>query len=452
MMLTKKALDRRTFLRGAAGITMALPLLDAMVPAMSAMRLTAASPATRLGFVYVPNGIIQKGWLPAVTGRGYEFASTMQPLAPFRDKMLVLSNLMQNSGRALGDGAGDHARAGATWLTGVHPKRTGGANIHAGISADQVAARALDQKTQFGSLELGLEEATLAGDCDSGYSCAYTNTVSWRSPTTPNPVEINPRAVFERLFGDGETTDPKARLQRMNEDRSLLDFVRGDVARLQPTLGARDKSKLDEYLDGIRDIERRIQKAEAQSASVQVPLMDRPSGIPEEFEEHAKLMTDLMVIAFQTDMTRVVSFMMAREGSNRSYRSIGVPDGHHSVTHHQNDPVKIAKTMKIDQLHVQTFAYLLAKMDATKDGDGTLLDHSLVLFGSSIGDGNAHTHHDLPLVLAGGASCNIKGGRHIRYAPETPMNNLLVTMLDKVGVPADHLGDATGKLDQLSDV
>ncbi len=451
MMLTQKALARRTFLRGA-GVAMALPLLDAMVPALKATSLTPANPAVRLGFVYVPNGIIQKGWLPAKVGTGYEFASTMKPLEPYRDKMLVLSNLMQNGGRALGDGAGDHARAGATWLTGVHPKRTGGADIRAGISADQVAARELSKKTQFGSLEIGLEEPNLAGDCDSGYSCAYTNTISWRTPTTPNPMEVNPRAVFERLFGDGETTDPKARLKLMNEDRSLLDFVRGDLARLQPALGSRDKSKLDEYLEGIRDIERRIQKAEQQSATVSVPLLERPSGIPEEFEEHAKLMSDLMVMAYQTDMTRVVSFMMAREGSNRSYRSIGVPDGHHSVTHHQNDPEKIAKTMKIDELHVKTFSYLVSKMAATKDGDGTLLDHTMLLFGSSISDGNAHTHHDLPLVLVGGSSVNIKGGRHVRYAPETPMNNLLLTMLDKAGIPAETLGDGTGELDQLSGV
>ncbi len=451
MMLTQKALARRSFLRGA-GVAMALPFLDAMVPAMKATGLSAANPAVRMGFVYVPNGIISKGWLPSKVGTGYEFMSSMKPLEPFREKMLVLSNLMQNGGRALGDGAGDHARAGASWLTGVHPKRTGGADIRAGISADQVAARELGNKTQFGSLEIGLEEPNLAGDCDSGYSCAYTNTISWRTPTTPNPMEVNPRAVFERLFGDGETTDPKSRLKVLRENRSLLDFVRGDVARLEPTLGARDKTKLDEYLEGIRDIERRIQKAEQQSATVQMPLIERPSGIPEEFEDHAKLMSDLMVIAFQTDMTRVVSFMMAREGSNRSYRSIGVPDGHHSVTHHQNDPEKIAKTMKIDELHVRTLAYLLGRMEATKDGDGTLLDHSMILFGSSIGDGNAHTHHDLPLVLAGGANVNIKGGRHIRYAPETPMNNLLVTMLDKAGVPAEKLGDATGELDQLSGV
>jgi Protein of unknown function (DUF1552) len=451
MILSQKALARRTFLRGA-GVTLALPLLDAMVPALRATRLTAANPAMRLGFVYVPNGIIQKAWLPSKVGSGFEFPSTMKPLEPLREKMLVLSNLMQNGGRALGDGAGDHARAGATWLTGVHPKRTEGSDLRAGVSADQIAAREFGKTTQFGSLELGLEEPSLAGGCDSGYSCAYTNTISWRTPTTPNPMEVNPRAVFERLFGDGESTDPKARLKVMNEDRSLLDFVRGDVARLQPSLGARDKSKLDEYLEGIRDIERRIQKAEAQSASVQVPVLERPSGIPDEFEEHAKLMSDLMVIAYQTDMTRVISFMMAREGSNRSYRSIGVPDGHHSVTHHQNDPEKIAKTVKIDELHVKTFSYLASKMEATKDGDGTLLDHTMLLFGSSIGDGNAHTHHDLPLVLVGGTGCAIKGGRHIRYAPETPMNNLLMTMLDKAGVPAETLGDATGRLDQLSGV
>jgi hypothetical protein len=451
MIITKKALHRRTFLRGI-GTTLALPLLDAMIPAMAATRVTPANPAVRLGFVYVPNGIIQKGWLPSTTGAGFEFASTMKPLEPFRDKLLVLSNLMQNGGRALGDGAGDHARAGASWLTGVHPKKTEGVNIMAGVSADQIAAKELGKKTQLASLEIGLEEPTLAGSCDTGYSCAYTNTISWRTPTTPNPMEINPRAVFERLFGDGDSTEPAARLKLMREDRSILDFVREDVARLEPGLGSRDKSKLNEYLDGIREIERRIQKAEEQSATMKVPLLERPSSIPDEFEEHAKLMSDLMVIAYQTDMTRVISFMMAREGSNRSYRSIGVSDGHHSVTHHQNDPEKIAKTMKIDELHVRSFAYLLNKMNSTPDGDGTLLDHSVILYGSSISDGNVHTHHDLPLVLAGGASARIKGGRHIRYAPETPMNNLLLTMLDRSGVPAETLGDSTGKLDQLSDV
>jgi hypothetical protein len=451
MIITKTSLPRRTFLRGL-GTTLALPLLDAMVPAMAATRDTPAKPAVRLGFVYVPNGIIQKAWLPSKVGAGYEFASTMKPLEPYRDKMLVLSNLMQNGGRALGDGAGDHARAGASWLTGVHPKRTEGSDIQAGVSVDQIAAKELGKNTQLASLEIGLEEPTLAGSCDTGYSCAYTNTISWRTPTTPNPMEINPRAVFERLFGDGETTDPAARLKLMKEDRSILDFIRGDVARLEPGLGTRDKSKLAEYLDGIRDIERRIQKAEEQSATMKVPLLERPTSIPDEFEEHAKLMSDLMVIAFQTDMTRVISFMMAREGSNRSYRSIGVADGHHSVTHHQNDPEKIAKTIKIDELHVRSFAYLIERLNATPDGDGTLLDHSMILYGSSIGDGNVHTHHDLPLVLVGGAAGKIKGGRHIRYADETPMNNLLLSMLDKAGIPAETLGDSTGKLDQLSGV
>ena len=450
MIITKKSLDRRTFLRGA-GAVLALPFLDAMTPAFAGTS-GAAKPAIRLGFVYVPNGIIQKGWLPSKVGTGFEMASTMKPLEAHRDQLLVLSNLMQNGGRALSDGAGDHARAGASWLTGVHPKKTEGADIRAGVSADQIAAQELGKVTQFGSLEIGLEEPNLAGGCDSGYSCAYTNTTSWRTPTTPNPMEINPRAVFERLFGDGETTDPAARLKQLRQDRSILDFVRGDVARLEPGLGLRDKSKLDEYLEGIRDIERRIQKAEKQSATMKLPLMERPTSIPDEFVEHAKLMSDLMVIAFQTDMTRVVSFMMAREGSNRSYRSIGVPDGHHSVTHHQNDPDKIAKTMKIDELHVQSFSYLLDRLKATPDGDGTLLDHSMILYGSSISDGNAHTHHDLPLVLAGGKSCGIQGGRHIRYKEETRMNNLLVTMLDKAGVRAETLGDATGPLDQLSGI
>ena len=450
MIITKKSLARRSFLRGI-GTTLALPFLDAMMPAMAGTG-AAVKPTIRLGFVYVPNGIIQKGWLPSKVGTGFEMASTMKPLEAHRDQIVVLSNLMQNGGRALSDGAGDHARAGASWLTGVHPKKTEGADIRAGVSADQIAAQELGKKTQFASLEIGLEEPNLAGGCDSGYSCAYTNTISWRTPTTPNPMEVNPRAVFERLFGDGESTDAASRIKRMEQDRSILDFVRGDVARLESGLGSRDKGKLDEYLEGIRDIERRIQKAEQQSASMKVPLMERPTSIPDEFTDHAKLMSDLMVIAFQTDMTRVVSFMMAREGSNRSYRSIGVPDGHHSVTHHQNDPEKIAKTMKIDELHVQSFAYLLDRLKATPDGDGTLLDHSMILYGSSISDGNAHTHHDLPLVLAGGSACDIKGGRHIRYKEETRMNNLLVTMLDKSGVRAETLGDATGKLDQLSDV
>jgi hypothetical protein len=446
MIITKKALDRRMFLRGA-GIAMALPLLDSMVPAMAATKDTAASPAIRMGFVYVPNGIVPKHWVPQALGSNFDMTPTMKPLEPYRDQLVVLSNLGQRNGNSLGDGGGDHARAGASWLTGVHPKKTEGADIHAGISADQIAAKQLAEKTQFGSLEVGIEENTLAGGCDSGYSCAYTNTISWRGPTTPNPMELSPRALFERLFGDGESTDPKARVRRMNQDRTILDFVRSDVSRLQTNLGVRDKGKLDEYLDGIRDIERRIQKAEEQAATMKLPVMERPVGIPETFEEHTKLMSDLIVIAFQTDMTRVVTYMMAREGSNRSYREIGIPDGHHSLSHHMLDPQKIEKLQKVDQLHVKAFAYLVGRMQATPDGDGTLLDHSMLLYGSSIRDGNVHDHLDLPLVLAGGKSAGIGGGRHISYKAETPMTNFLLTMLDKIGVPAETLGDSTGKTD-----
>jgi len=448
MIVTRKSLPRRTFLRGL-GTTLALPFLDAMVPAFGAT--TAAKHAVRLAFVYVPNGIIMKYWTPAAEGSSYEFMPAMKALEPFREKLLVLSGLAQVQGRALGDGAGDHARAGATWLTGVHPKKTE-VDIHAGISADQIAAREFGKTTQLGSLEIGLESPQLAGNCDSGYSCAYTNTISWRTPTTPLPVEVSPRAVFERLFGDGDSTDPKARLTALKQQRSILDYVSEDVSRLESGLGARDRNKLDEYVESIRDIERRIQKAEEQNATVKMPVMERPTAIPEEFEDHAKLMIDLQAIAFQADMTRVVSFMMAREGSNRSYRSIGVSDGHHSVTHHMNDPEKIEKVHKINTHHVDTFAYMLKKLQSTPDGDGTLLDHSLILYGSSISDGNAHTHHDLPIVLAGGGAGQFKSGRHIKYPKDTPLNNLLLSMLHDAGVPADKWGDSTGELTKLTDV
>jgi hypothetical protein len=446
MIVTKKALARRTFLRGL-GTTLAIPFLDAMVPALKAG--TAAKASVRTAFVYVPNGIIMKDWTPAAEGAGYEFMPAMKALEPFRENMLVLSGLAQVNGRALGDGAGDHARAGATWLTGVHPKKTE-VDIHAGVSADQMLARELGKQTQLGSLEVGLESPSLAGDCDSGYSCAYTNTISWRNPTTPMPVEVNPRAVFERMFGDGETTDAAARLASMKEQSSILDYIRGDVARLSSGLGGSDRNKLDQYLEAIRDIERRIQKAEEQNATMKMPVMERPTGIPDEFEDHARLMMDLQVLAFQADMTRVISFMMAREGSNRSYRSIGITDGHHSVTHHMNDPEKIAKTAKINTHHVETFAYFINKLKSTPDGDGTLLDHSQILYGSSISDGNAHTHHDLPIALIGGAAGRIKGGRHVRYPKETPLNNLLLTMMDHTGVQLEKLGDSTGELKLLS--
>jgi hypothetical protein len=446
--ITKKHLPRRTFLRGV-GTALALPLLDSMAPAFAATAGQQA--ALRLGFVYHPVGAIMNQWTPVAEGAGFEFTPTLKALEPFRENLVVLSGLAQVQGRALGDGPGDHAREGATWLTGMHPKKTEGAGIRAGVSADQVAAKELGRITQLGSLEIGLETPSLAGGCDSGYSCAYTNTLSWRSPTTPVPVEANPRAVFERLFGDGDSTDPAARLKSMEEQRSILDYVAGSIDRLESKIPSSDRNKLSEYLEAIRDIERRIQKAEEQNAKFKLPVMERPPSAPEGFEEHAKLMTDLQVIAFQTDMTRVITFMLGRAGSNRSYRSIGIADGHHSITHHQNDPEKIAKVARIDAHLVETFSYFLAKLKSTRDGDGSLLDHSLIVYGSSLSDANAHTHHDLPIVLAGGGCGHLKGGRHLRYAKDTPMNNLLVGMLDKANVPVEHFGDSTGRLPNVFD-
>jgi Protein of unknown function (DUF1552) len=451
MMITRKHLQRRTFL-GGLGTTLALPFLDAMVPAFAAPKLGAAKPVVRMGFLYVPNGIISAGWMPKSEGAGFEFNTTMKALEPFRENTLVLSGLAQIQGRSYGDGAGDHARAGASWLTGVHPKKTEGADLRAGISADQVAARAFGKETQFASLELGVEAPSLAGGCDSGYSCAYTNTISWRNPTSPNPIEVNPRILFERLFGDGDSTDVKSRVAQMQEQSSILDFVKGGVDRLETKLGSGDRRKLTEYLDAIRDIERRIQKAEEQSASMHMPVMERPASAPEEFSAHAQLMMDLMVIAYQSDLTRVITMMLAREGSNRSYREIGIADGHHNCTHHQNDPVKIASTQKINTHHVEQLAYLVNKMKNTPDGDGTLLDHSMLLYGSSLSDGNKHTHVDLPVALVGGGGGAVKGGRHIRYPENTPLNNLLVSMLDKSGVPTEKLGDSTGEVQHLSDI
>jgi hypothetical protein len=450
--ITRKHLSRRTLLRGV-GTALALPWLDAMMPALKAAKNTAAAPVVRLAFVYVPNGIIPGAWTPAAEGTAFEFARTMKPLEPFREHLLVMSGLAQINGRALGDGAGDHARAGATWLTGVHPKKTEGAGIQAGISADQVAAREFGRSTQFGSLEIALDSPTLAGGCDSGYSCAYTNTISWRGPATPLPMEINPRALFERLFGEGDSTDPKARMSALKEQGSLLDYIAGDIDRMETNLGPRDRGKLTEYLDSIRDVERRIQMAEEQNGSMKVPLIERPAGVPAEYEDHAKLMMDLQTIAFQADLTRAITFMLGREGSDRSYRNIGISDGHHPLTHHQNDPEKIEKVTQIDTYHVKLFAYYLDKLKSTPDGEGSLLDHSLVLYGSSLCDGNAHTHHDLPLVMVGGAAGQVKGGRHIRFPKETPMTNLLLTMLDKAKVPVpEKLGDSTGEIKLLAEV
>jgi Protein of unknown function (DUF1552) len=449
-----RTIPRRTFLRGV-GAALALPLLDSMRPAASA--LEASTPPVRLGYVYTPNGIIgacDKSprpfmWTPKTAGANFEFSPTMKALEPFRDQLNVFSGLAQVTGRALGDGPGDHARATATFLTGVHPYKTGGADFKLGISADQIAAKDLGKYTQLSSLELGLEAQPLAGNCDSGYTCAYMS-MSWRGETSPLPAEINPRAVFERLFGDGDSTDPKARMTRLDSQKSVLDYVTGSLSRLRMKVGTGDERKLEEYLEAVRDIERRIQLAEEQNATLELPHIERPSAIPDDYLQYTKLMLDMQVVAWQTDMTRVASFMLGRDGSNRAYREIGISDGHHSISHHQTDPEKVDKLIKIDELHVSMFAYLLDKLKNTPDGDGSLLDHSLVLFGSSISESNIHTHDDLPIVLAGRANGQLKGNRHLVYPKETPLNNLFLNMFDLAGIPhVDGFGDSTGRLANL---
>ncbi len=454
MMNFNHTLPRRTFLRGL-GAAVALPVLDSMAPALSAAN--PPKPPVRLGYVYTPNGIVgacDKSprpfmWTPKAAGTNVPFSPTMEGLEPFRDHINVLSGLAQVTGRALGDGPGDHARATATFLTGVHPYKTGGADFRLGISADQIAAKELGKYTQLSSLELGLEPQPLAGNCDSGYTCAYMS-MSWRGPTSPLPAEINPRAVFERLFGDGDSTDAGARMARLENQKSMLDYITGSLSRLKSRLGAGDRRKIEEYLDSVRDIERRIQLAEEQNATLQLPHMERPSAIPDDYTQYAKLMIDLMVVAWQTDMTRVASFMLGRDGSNRAYREIGISDGHHSISHHQGDAERLDKLIKIDQLHVSMFAYLLDKLTQTSDGDGTLLDHSLVLFGSSLSESNIHTHDDLPIVLAGAANGQVKGNRHLVHSKETPLNNLFLNMFDLAGLPPiDGFGDSTGRLTDL---
>ena len=448
MIIAGKSLDRRTLLRGM-GAAIALPLLDSMVPAFAAPQ----KPILRVAFCYTPNGIIMRDWTPAEEGANFEFTKTLKPLESYRDRLLVLSGLEHHNGEALGDGPGDHARAGATWLTGVHPKKTEGADIVNGISVDQILAKEIGSQTPLPSLELGLEDVRMVGGCDSGYSCAYSNTLAWSSPTTPLPYETNPRAVFERLFGDGETTDKEARAMRSRENRSLLDFVLTDASRLNQNLGAADRRKMSDYLDSVREVERRIEKAEALNAtSATVPALDRPDGIPPTFEEHIQLMYDLMTIAFQADLTRVITLMYTREGGNRTYPQIGVPDAHHGLSHHMNDPAKMARLQLIDHHHVEMFSYFLGKMQAAKDGGGTLLDHSMIVYGSSLSDSNRHLHDNLPALLAGGGGGKLRGGRHVRYPKPTPMANLYLTMLDMAGVHEEKVGDSTGLIEHLSDI
>ncbi len=436
------------------GAAIALPFLDAMTPAFGATTRIGGPQIKqapfRMAFTYAPNGIIMDAWTPAQLGADYQMSRVMAPLAPFRDKLLVLSGLNHHNGEALGDGAGDHARAAASFLTGVHPRKTAGADIAAGISVDQIAAQKVGDRTRFGSIELACEDGRLVGNCDSGYSCAYSNSISWRTPSQPNPPEVNPRAVFERLFGDaGE--DPTAMARREMYRKSILDFVLDDAKSLKMAVGPTDKRKLDEYLDGIRAIERRIEQAEKDGRSLS-PSMEHPDGVPVEYTDHVRLMADLMAAAFQTDSTRIATFMMAREGSTRTYREIGVPDAHHPLTHHRNDPELIEKVTKINCFHMEQFAYFLQKLHSIPEGDGTLLDHVMVVYGSGLSDGNAHNHNNLPVLVAGGGAGTLKTGRHIQYSKGTPLANLFVSMLDRAGVNHESLGDATGELDHLSEI
>ena len=446
MMITKMALPRRTFLRGM-GAAVGLPLLDAMVPALSAMTRTAANPARRLAFVYIPNGAYHAAWTPEATGAGFALSPSLEPLEAVRDQVVVVSNLAHRQLESLGDGGGDHSRASAGWLSGVHAKRTEGADVAVGTTADQIAAREIGQSTPLASLELALDAADIVGHCDAGYACAYMNTISWRTPTTPNPMERNPRAVFERLFGAGDSAAD--RLREMQMDRSILDSVTEEVGRLEQSLGAGDRRRVTEYLEAIRETERRIQKTEHYNSTRELAVPGRPIGVPEDFETHAKLMIDLQVLAYQADLTRVITFAFGREASYRTFPAIGVTDPHHALSHHQNNEQKLANLAKVNTYHVQTFAYYLDKLRGTPDGDGTLLDHTLLLYGSGMSDGNLHNHSPLPLLMAGGADGRLKGGRHLRYPAETPMTNLLLSMLDMVGVRTERLGDSTGRLTDL---
>ena len=451
MIITRKHLPRRTFLRGL-GTAIALPMLDAMSPALAAPARTAGKAPTRLAFTYIPQGAIMEHWTPTGTGAGFEFTRILKSLEPFRDQTLVLSGLADHNGNALGDGGGDHARAGASFLTGVHPKKTSGSDIQAGISADQIAARAIGSKTRFPSIELGLEDMRTVGNCDSGYSCAYTNSISWRGPSSPMPPENNPRQVFERLFGAEDLSlDPAERGRVAKYRKSILDMVREDTRKITNTLGSSDRRKMDEYLYAVREIEKRIESAEKDEQQI-VPGIEKPAGIPVTFGEYAKLMFDLQVIAFQADLTRVTTMMLGREGSIRTYGEIGIPDPHHPLSHHRNNAEWMEKLARINTYHVENFAYFVNKLNTTQDGDGTLLDHSMLVYGSGIADSNRHTHEDLPMLLLGRGDGSLKPGRHIVYPKDTPVTNLFLTLLDRMGVQPESIGDSTGKIEHLTEI
>jgi hypothetical protein len=444
MKIFNKTLPRRTLLRGI-GASLALPLLDSMVPALSSASAQIAQPAKRLGVVYVPNGMAMKSWTPATDGTGFEITRILKPMAAYQDRMVVLTGL-----NGTNSNAGVHASASTRFLTGTIPARTE-SDLRAAVSVDQLVARELGRQTQLGSLELALDQSDVFGSCDIGFSCQYTSTIAWRDANTPLPMETNPRVVFERLFGDTGTTDPTVRLQRIRKDQSLLDAVSDRVSALNRKVGAGDRAKLDQYLDAVRDVERRIQMAEAQS-NRELPVVEQPAGVPATYEEHAKLMFDMQVLAYQTDLTRVITFMMGRELSGRTYAEIGVPDSHHPTSHHRDDPALYEKVTKINEFHTSLFAYYLDKLDATPDGNGSLLDNMLMLYGAGMSDSNRHDNTGLPLVLLGGGSGSVKGGRHLRYEEGTPISNLHLTMLDKMGFPLERIGNSTGALNLLSDV
>jgi len=449
MIALKKALSRRAVLRGL-GTTIGLPLLDAMVPALTAMQKTAAAPVRRLGVVYHPNGVIYENWLPKGSGRDFTLSPILEPLEPFKNQLIVVTNLSSHQAEALGDGGGDHSRASGTYLTGVHVKKSDSV-VGNGMSMDQIAARALERETQLSSLQLTADDNSLVGACDVGYSCAYSSTLSWLTPTLPLMAENNPRVVFERLFGSSESTDPRVRASRLRRDRSILDSVNARVRELQQTLGASDTRKMSDYLESLRDVERRIQKAEEQSGK-EIPDVQRPAGVPDGFQPHVELLYDLQLLAYQSDLTRVITFMYGREQTGRPYPQIGIPEPHHPLTHHQNDAEKMRKCTVIQTYHVRLFASYLEKLRATPDGDGTLLDNLVLLYGGGISNSDRHTHGPLPTLLLGGGAGTLKGGRHMVYPQDTPLTNLQLTLLDKMGVPADRLGDSTGRFTELADL
>ena len=454
-MILGKKLERRTFLQGM-GTVVALPFLDAMVPALAAP--AAKISPTRLAFCYVPNGIIMQDWLPVMDKDmgtlPTEFPRISKALLPFREDMMMLEGLTCNGGRALGDGPGDHGRAGASYLTASHPKKTAGKDIYSGISVDQVAAKHIGEQTRFASLELGCEEGLQGGNCDSGYSCAYSNSLAWRTPTSPLAPEVQPRALFERLFGSGDfERDPVKRAQAQEARGSVMDAVLTSAQGLRGSLGIADQRKLDEYMFAVRDIEKRIEKIEKEGATQPLPDITSPTpGVPDNFKDHARLMFDLMVVAFQTNLTRVITFLMAVEASGRTYREIGISEGHHGLTHHMGDKEKIEKVTKINELHVQQFAYFLQKLKSTSDGDGTLLDHSMIVYGSGIADGNRHQHDHVPTVLAGRGNGTLRPGRFIKYPDETPLGNLWVSLLARMGVNGEKVGDSTGELPHITEI